>query len=70
MKKVVLSVVNNRGYAADQVETQMTLGELLAVVEDAITEHGEDAIIVTKDEGNHYGAQWGALSPWTAIEEA
>lgn len=61
---VILSVDNCKGYAADQVESTMTLRDLLAAVEDAITEFGEDAIIATKDTGNRYGAQFGRLDQW------
>ncbi|UXE04394.1 hypothetical protein SEA_FUNSIZED_23 [Mycobacterium phage Funsized] len=58
---VVMSLDNNQGYGPDQVNTEMTLRDLLHAVEDAIAEHGLDARVVTKDSGNRYGARWGRI---------
>lgn len=66
-KRVILAVDNNRGYGPEQVPTSMTLADLLALVETAIDEHGEDALVVTKDSGNRYGANWGAVSSYEDI---
>lgn len=59
---LILPVSNNEGYGAYQVYTTTTLAELLEAVEIAIDLYGNDAIIVTKDIGNRYGAQYGGLS--------
>jgi len=59
--QVLLSVSNNEGYAADQITTSMTLGDLLRQLEDAIREYGPDAMIVTVDSGNRYGANFGSI---------
>ncbi|QDK02562.1 hypothetical protein PP304_gp123 [Gordonia phage Phendrix] len=60
----ILNVSANRGYAADQAESRMTLGDLLAAVENAIGDFGEDAIVVTHDKDNRYGASWGKISAY------
>ncbi|QWY84438.1 hypothetical protein SEA_KNOCKER_97 [Mycobacterium phage Knocker] len=58
---VQMSVDNNQGYAPDQVNPSTTLADLRDAIEDAIEEFGEDALIVTKDTGNRYGARFGRL---------
>ena len=69
-RRVVLAVDNNQGYAADQVETRMTLGDLLATIEQAVADFGEDALVVTRDTGNRYGANWGRLDQWAEVADA
>lgn len=61
--KLALSHNANQGYGPDQVKG-MTLRDLLTAVQEAIDEHGEDAEIVTKDNGNRYGANWGTLDSY------
>lgn len=64
---VVLTVDNNRGYAADQAANGMTLSDLRELVDNAVAEYGEDALVVTKDTGNRLGARWGAVSRYEEI---
>ncbi|QDF16017.1 hypothetical protein H3N89_gp52 [Microbacterium phage MonChoix] len=59
-KTVLLGVNDNEGYAPDQIRTEVTLADLLAAVQDAITEHGEDAKVVVSN-GQRYGAGFGSL---------
>lgn len=61
-KTVLLSLSNNAGYSPEQVGTAVTLSDLLEAVQQAITEFGADATIVTFDGGNRYGANFGALA--------
>lgn len=68
IKRVVIEVDNNQGYAPDQVVSGMTLHDLHQLVEDAIHDHGGDCIVVTKDSGNRYGARWGGINPFSDIE--
>lgn len=71
-EQVLLAVDNNRGYAPDQITDSMTLRDLLNAVEQAIADFGEDAMVVTLDGGNRYGANFGAISiyadTFTAVE--
>lgn len=61
---LTLPIDDNRGYTAEQVaeetRTQVTLQELLEGIQDAIREHGADAIVVL-DNGQRYGAQFGVI---------
>lgn len=59
--KVLLSVSNNEGYAADQIDNSMTLRDLYQAIEEAMETYGEDCMIVTKDTGNRYGANFGKI---------
>lgn len=65
MKKAVLNIFANKGYSASQVKG-MTLGELKSMIDEYIDYLGEDAEIVTQDEGNRYGASFGII---TGIDE-
>ena len=56
--KITFNVESNLGYAPDQVEG-ITLGELLAQVEEAVMEWGEDAEVVLHQINNRYGANYG-----------
>lgn len=60
--RVLLAVDNNRGYSADQIQESMTLRDLLHAVEDAIEKYGEDVMVVTHDNANRYGANYGGIS--------
>lgn len=62
--RVILAVDNNRGYAADQIEQTMTLQDLMARLEEAIEMFGPDALIVTHDAGNGYGASYGGINTY------
>lgn len=65
--RVTLSIEPHGGYAADQIQTDVTLTDLLELVESAIAEHGPDAVVVTYDPTNRYGAKYGRLSPIAGI---
>lgn len=65
--KIKMNVSPNQGYGADQV-TGMTLADLRASIDEAITEWGEDAEVVTFDLGNRYGAKYGTLSSYDTFE--
>lgn len=65
MKKAILNIFANKGYSAKQV-TGITLGELKNMIEEYIDYLGEDAEVVTQDEGNMYGASFGII---TGIDE-
>lgn len=59
--RAILEISSNEGYSADQVPTALTLGQLMDLLDEAIESYGEDAIIVTRDAGNRYGARWGKI---------
>lgn len=59
----------NLGYAADQVDTSMTLAELLEAVQEAITEWGPEATVVAYQRNNHYGANYGTLSQYGLFDQ-
>lgn len=58
--EVLLSVNPNAGYGPDQITQGLTLGELLAAVEEAVELYGEDARVVTEN-GQRYGARYGFI---------
>lgn len=60
--KAILSIRDNEGYTAEQVDGRLTLGQLLREVEIAIDDLGEDTEIVTFNLNNPGGASWGKLS--------
>lgn len=64
MSTVTLAINGNQGYAADQVENTMTLGDLLSAVKNAIEDFGPDTRVVTHDGGNPYGANYGSIDPY------
>lgn len=68
--KVRMNHAGNRGYAADQIEGAMTLADLLAAVEEAIIEWGEDAEVVTFQTNNGHGANFGHLHEFDLFEAA
>lgn len=57
MEKLVLKIRSNEGYAMDQVRSHVTVGELRQYLEDL----DPDMEIVTDDENNQYGANWGVV---------
>lgn len=67
--RILMNISPNQGYGPDQVETRMTLSDLLAEVEAAIIEWGEDAVIVTRDHSNRYGAGYGRLDSLELFED-
>lgn len=56
--KVTFNVESNLGYTPDQVKG-ITLGELMAQVEEAVMEWGEDTEVVLHQINNRYGANYG-----------
>lgn len=69
-KRITMNIHANRGYSAEQIDGAMRLGDILAAVEEAITEWGEDALVVTHDTDNRYGANYGALGNYGMLFEA
>jgi len=66
---IIFNVSTNRGYSADQVLNEtITLADLLAAVEQAIADHGEDKKVVLHN-GDNYGAAYGVLTPWVNLFE-
>ena len=61
IKRVIMSIGPNQGYAPDQIKTKFTLEDLKEKVEDAIRYYGGDCVIVTHDSSNRYGASYGKL---------
>ena len=45
---VLMAHQGNLGYGAEQVQTGVTLADLLEQVQDAITEWGDDALVVMR----------------------
>jgi hypothetical protein len=66
MSTVLLNISDNEGYAPDQIGTSITLTDLLAAVEQAIADHGDDAKVVLSN-GQKYGAGFGSISPWADV---
>lgn len=60
--KAVLSIRDNEGYTADQVDGNYTLADLLREVETAVDDLGGDTEVVTFNLNNPGGASWGKLS--------
>ncbi|AVR56383.1 hypothetical protein SEA_SJAY_55 [Microbacterium phage SJay] len=59
-KTVLIGVNDNQGYAPDQINTEVTLASLLADIQQAIEEFGEDAKVVIAN-GQRYGAGFGSF---------
>lgn len=69
-KIIAMNVLPNAGYSADQVSDEgISLRDLMAAIETAIHEFGEDAILVTQDSGNRYGARFGYLEKFGDLFE-
>lgn len=60
-KTVLISVDDNRGYNPEQVETEVTLGELIAQLQEAAERFGDDAKVVLSN-GQQYGAGFGRFA--------
>lgn len=65
----ILQISNCEGYAANQVTTGMTLGQLRDMVREAIEWYGEDAPLVTEDRSNR-AASFGTIVMHEDIEPA
>jgi len=59
-RTVLLPVQDNMGYSPEQVETNVTLQDLLEAVQAAIEAHGADAKVVLSN-GQRYGAGFGRI---------
>lgn len=62
-KVVVVSVTPNAGYSSEQAleyRRGLTLEEIKNLIEEAIENYGEDAVLVT-NSGDRYGATWGVI---------
>lgn len=59
--QVILRISSHEGYAPSQIETRVTLSQLLEEVEIAIEEYGGEATIVL-DNGQRYGASYGRIT--------
>lgn len=73
--RVLLAIDDNTGYAPDQVRTDLTLGELIASLQEAAEEYGDDALVILNN-GQRYGASFGAfrtmgseITDITAVDE-
>lgn len=66
--KAILSIRDNEGYTAEQVDARFTLGDLLREVETAVDDLGEDTEVVTFNLNNPRGASWGRISIDYGIE--
>lgn len=67
-KRIKFNVEGNLGYAADQVDSPINLGQLLEQVQEAIVEWGEDAEVVLHQVNNQYGANFGRIAQWELFE--
>lgn len=63
LNRVLLTIDPHQGYAADQVDSEATLGDLLDLIQDAIADYGSDALVATYSPGDRYGAAFGRLAP-------
>ncbi len=66
--RIILPVANNRAYGPtepegyhDELAQGATLGDLIRLLTEAAEEHGEDALVVTRDNGNYRGACFGFI---------
>ena len=69
MGTITLNVNSHAGYSIDQVaDDSITLGALLAAVQEAIEDKGAETKVVLNN-GERYGARWGNISQWSDIFE-
>lgn len=69
MARISINVEGNLGYSPDQIESRITLGDLLEQVQEAIEEWGEDAEVVLHQMNNRYGASYGRLNRYELFGE-
>ena len=66
MKRAVIIEARREGYALDQIQTTLTVGELI----EALEEYDEDTPVYIGNDRQNYGFYtYGGLT-WDAIEEA
>ena len=58
--RVTLPIDDNQGYGPEQIDTIVTLRDMLEGIQEAIEEFGEDAVVVL-DNGQRYGARYGRV---------
>ena len=68
MKKIGIRILANAGYSANQVNG-VTLGELRDFIDEMIEYYDEDTEVVTVDDGNRYGANYGRLYLQDVLED-
>lgn len=59
--RILMNHQGNLGYGPDQIDSPITLSELLETVQEAIIEWGEDAEVVLLQTNNGHGANYGRL---------
>lgn len=62
--RIQMNIEGNLGYAPDQIDRTITLADLLAQVQEAIEEWGEDTEVVLHQSNNGSGANYGSLSQY------
>ena len=67
--RILLAINDNTAYSASDVTETMTLRELIDALEEATEDHGEDALVVL-DNGQRYGARYGAVDQWRVVVRA
>lgn len=68
MKKIGLRILANAGYSASQVKG-VTLGELKEFIDELIEDYDEDMEVITIDDGNRYGANYGKIYLQDCLED-
>lgn len=66
--RIQMNIEGNLGYGPDQINNPVTLADLLAEIEEAIVEWGEDAEVVLNQTNNGRGANYGRLSAYELFE--
>lgn len=66
--RVILNISDNEGYSPDQIDDTITLGDLVAALEEAIEQYGEDARVILNN-GQRYGAKYGSIRPYSNLFE-
>lgn len=67
-KRISLNVESNLGYGADQIQTKLTLADLLEQVQDAIELWGDDTEVVLYQTNNRLGANYGRLAAYDLFD--
>lgn len=67
--RVLLGISDNEGYSPSQIQTDITLADLLEHVQNAIADFGEDALVILSN-GQRYGAGYGRLISYGDLFES
>ncbi len=70
MTTVRMNFEGNLGYTPDQIDQKVTLADILAQVQDAIVEWGEDTEVVLYQTNNGRGANYGNVSEYQMFDTA